>query len=47
VGAVVVNDRKEPIGYGFNRMPVGCQDLPWEENKEDESLEEGKHPYGI
>ena len=34
------------IGRGWNRMPVGCEEkFPWEQ-KDTESLVDGKHLYG-
>ena len=43
VGAVLVNPDGKVIGEGYNRMPRGCDDFPW--NREGDPLDT-KYPYG-
>lgn len=34
------------LGTGWNRMPKGCESLPWVRDRDKESLDQGKHLYG-
>ena len=43
VGAVIVK-RDTVLGKGYNRMPKGCEELPWSDD-EKEPLD-SKYPYG-
>ena len=43
VGTVIVNYEKI-LSRGHNRMPDGCESLPWDDNEQ--NLYTSKYPYG-